>query len=210
MVGQRVIYYVMVDNVTLVPKLHLVASRSMEVIQVKKHSRWQDVSMMRMQDLTWLIKDRLQHEVDYLFCLDVDQEFKDRFGTEALGEMVAQLHAQFLFLPQNCFTYERRAKSVAYIAAGQGDYYYHAAVFGGRVGSVLNLTRACLDGIIRDKTTGIEAIWHDESHLNRYFLDHKPTKLLSPEYCWDRSPIPYLKKQRLIWLKKEYSNVREN
>ncbi|KAF3823929.1 hypothetical protein GH733_006933 [Mirounga leonina] len=32
---------------------------------------------------------------------------------------------------------------------------------------------------------GIEAVWHDERQLNRYLLDHKPIKVLSPEDLWD-------------------------
>lgn len=29
--------------------------------------------------------------------------------------------------------------------------------------------------------------WQEESHLNRHFLTHKPSKLLSPESIWDDS-----------------------
>lgn len=36
-----------------------------------------------------------------------------------------------------------------------------------------------------DLPNGMEAIWHDKSHLSRYLLNHKLTKMLSPEDLWD-------------------------
>ena len=43
------------------------------------------------------------------------------------------------------------------------------------------MTSACHQAMAIDQANGIEAVGHDESHLNRYLLDHKPTKVLSPE-----------------------------
>lgn len=35
------------------------------------------------------------------------------------------------------------------------------------------------------QATGFEDVWHNESYLKRYLLEHKPTKVLSPEHLWD-------------------------
>ncbi|XP_078073496.1 N-acetyllactosaminide alpha-1,3-galactosyltransferase-like [Mustelus asterias] len=210
MKGQPVIYYVMVDIASKVPTLKLSPERNMTVIQVPKQSRWQDISMMRMQQINDLIHDQIRFEVTYLFCFDVDQVFVGRFGTEALADSVAQIHSAFFTADRNRFTYERSTKSAAFIAPEEGDFYYHAAVFGGTPGLVFNLTKTCLEGIIRDKSKRVEAVWHDESHLNHYFLKHKPSKLLSPEYCWDQKPAKYIRYVRLKWLPKDYNKLRDN
>ncbi|GCB72594.1 N-acetyllactosaminide alpha-1,3-galactosyltransferase-like isoform X1 [Scyliorhinus torazame] len=210
MKGHRVIYYVMVDIASKVPALQLSPGRNLTVIEVPRQSRWQDISMMRMQQIGDLIQDQIRFEVTYLFCFDVDQVFVGRFGVEALAYSVAQIHSAFFAANRNKFTYERSPKSAAYIALDEGDFYYHAAVFGGRPDLVLNLTRTCLEGIIRDKSNKVEAVWHDESHLNRYFLDHKPAKLLSPEYCWDLMPAKHIRYVRLKWLPKDYKKLRDN
>lgn len=36
-----------------------------------------------------------------------------------------------------------------------------------------------------DLANGIKVVQRDESHLNRYLLGHKPTKVLSLEDLWD-------------------------
>ncbi|XP_063172240.1 N-acetyllactosaminide alpha-1,3-galactosyltransferase-like isoform X2 [Candoia aspera] len=212
MVGHRVIFYIMVDDVAKVPEITLGPQRTLKLFQIKQESRWQDVSMMRMKTIGDLVEECIRYEVDFVFCMDVDQVFQRDYGVEALDESVAQLHAWFYNMQKMSFTYERNPASAAYISYEEGDYYYHGAVFGGTPLQILNLTRQCYQGILRDKEQDMEAIWHDESHLNKYFLLNKPAKLLSPEYCWDykigsSSQIHNIK---LSWMPKEYKKVRDN
>ena len=66
--------------------------------------------------------------------------------------------------------------------------------------------------MVVDRAHGIEAVWHDESHLNRYLLDHKPTKVLSPEYLWDKQRLGWpavVKKLRYVTVPKSHRVIRD-
>lgn len=208
MLGLPVTYYVFTDLPEKVPNIELAPQRSLKVIRVEKHSRWQDISMMRMKTISQAIESEIRHCCSYVFCFDVDQVFMGRFGSEALGDSVALLHAHFYKLPKEMFTYDRNPKSKAFMESG--DFYYHAAVFGGLWENVKNLADACYLSIMEDKLNDVEALWHDESHLNKYFWLHKPSRLLSPEYCWDQSigDKTDIHVTRLVWALKHYDTLR--
>uniref|UniRef100_A0A3Q1EM05 Alpha 1,3-galactosyltransferase 2 n=1 Tax=Acanthochromis polyacanthus TaxID=80966 RepID=A0A3Q1EM05_9TELE len=208
MLGLPVTYYVFTDLPDKVPNITVAPQRSLKVMQISKHNRWQDISMMRMKTISEAIELELRHLFRYVFCFDVDQEFKGRFGSEALGDSVALLHAHYYKAKEPAFTYDRNVKSKAFMKTG--DYYYHAAIFGGTWENVKHLADACYLNIMEDKLNDVEALWHDESHLNKYFWIHKPSKLLSPEYCWDesiddKSDIHIF---RLVWAPKHYDTLR--
>ncbi|XP_038125330.1 alpha-1,3-galactosyltransferase 2-like isoform X5 [Cyprinodon tularosa] len=208
MLSLPVIYYVFTDTPEKVPNIKLAPNRKMKVIRVEKHTRWQDISMLRMKSISDIIESDIRHHSTHVFCFDVDQVFTGRFGPEALGDTVALLHAFYYHLPKRLFTYDRNPKSKAFMKTG--DFYYHAAVFGGSWKNVKALTEACYKSIMEDKENNVEALWHDESHLNKYFWLHKPSRILSPEYCWDTN-IGYradIRVQRLLWAPKNYDELR--
>lgn len=210
MLGLPVTYYVFTDMPEKVPDIKLASRREVKVIKVERHPRWQDVSMMRMKSISKAIESDIRHCCTHVFCFDVDQSFAARFGSEALGESVALLHAHYYNRPPFWFTYDRNPKSKAYMETG--DFYYHAAVFGGTWKSVKALAEACYESIMEDKKNNVEALWHDESHLNKYFWLHKPSRVLSPEYCWDKS-ISYrndIRVMRLLWATKHYDTLHTN
>ncbi|XP_037550472.1 N-acetyllactosaminide alpha-1,3-galactosyltransferase, partial [Nematolebias whitei] len=107
MLGLPVTYYVFTDSPESVSNFVLGPQRKLKVVRVDKYSRWQDISMMRMKTISETIENELRHSFTHVFCFDVDQEFKGRFGSEALGESVAMLHAHYYKLPKNRFTYDR-------------------------------------------------------------------------------------------------------
>ncbi|XP_035317846.1 histo-blood group ABO system transferase isoform X1 [Cricetulus griseus] len=211
MVGHKVTYYVFTDRPADVPQVPLGAGRKLVVLTVRNYTRWQDVSMHRMEMISRFSEQRFLHEVDYLVCADVDMKFSDHVGVEILSALFGTLHPGFYSSSREAFTYERRPKSQAYIPRDEGDFYYMGAFFGGSVVEVHRLTKACHQAMVKDKANGIEAVWHDESHLNKYLLYHKPTKVLSPEYMWDQKLLGWpsvMKKLRYVAVPKNHQAIR--
>ncbi|KAL1269574.1 hypothetical protein QQF64_031863 [Cirrhinus molitorella] len=211
-VGFRVHFYLFTDQPKSVPEVKMGENRSLTVVKVQSLNRWQDISMNRMEKLEKLIENELAGEADYIFCLDVDTMFYGRWGAESLGRLVGVIHPWFFDAPRDQFTYERRPESLAYIPAGEGDYYYAGAAFGGTLEDVHTLTKTCRKHLNIDAANSIEAVWQEESHLNKYFLLNKPSKLLSPEYMWRgiNERAAAIKKVRFANVPKNYAEVRPN
>ncbi|KAF3820969.1 hypothetical protein GH733_011122 [Mirounga leonina] len=67
--------------------------------------------------------------------------------------------------------------------------------------------------MVVDWASGIEAVWHDKSHLNRYLLYSKPTKVLSPEYLWDPQLLGWprvMTKLRFVAVPKNHRDIRDS
>ncbi|XP_020926703.1 globoside alpha-1,3-N-acetylgalactosaminyltransferase 1 isoform X7 [Sus scrofa] len=210
MQGYRVHYYIFTSDPGAVPGVPLGPGRLLSVIAIRRPSRWEEVSTRRMEAISQHIAARAHREVDYLFCLSVDMVFRNPWGPETLGDLVAAIHPGYFAAPRQQFPYERRHVSTAFVADSEGDFYYGGAVFGGRVARVYEFTQGCHMGILADKANGIMAAWQEESHLNRRFISHKPSKVLSPEYLWDdrRPQPPSLKLIRFSTLDKDTNWLR--
>lgn len=210
MQGFQVNYYIFTDSPQSIPQAPLQAGRRVVVVPVQKFSSWQEISMRRMEAISRHMARVSHGEVQYLFCLDIDMVFHNPWGPETLGDMVAAIHPGYFNVPRERFPYERRSSSAAFIPEEEGDFYYGGAVFGGLVREVYEFTKRCHMTILADKANGIMAAWQEESHLNRHFLSHKPSKLLSPEYIWDdkKPKPPEIHLIRFSTVKKHYREVR--
>lgn len=148
-------------------------------------------------------KELLQ-EMDYIFAIDADMLFVNTMGDEILSDRVATQHPGFV---GRRGSYETRPQSRAYVAPHEGVCYFAGGVHGGSMVEFLKLVQSMHENIQADLARGIIAVWHDESHLNRYFINNPPTCILSPSYCYpERWNLPYIK--RLLALDKNHAQMR--
>jgi len=164
---------------------------------------WPYDTMMRFE--IYLNHKELFKDFDYVFAVDADMLFVDYIGEEILGDLVGTIHPGFY---NSRGTYETRRKSKACVRPREGEYYFAGGFYGGKRENFILLLKETSKNIREDLKRNIIAIWHDESHLNRYFIDHPPTVKLSPSYCYPESwSLPFSKK--LLALDKNHSELRK-
>jgi histo-blood group ABO system transferase len=144
-------------------------------------------------------------DIDYLFYCDVDMRFVDVVGDEILSERVATTHPGF---NGGRGTPETNPESLAYIGNDENLHYFAGGFNGGSTEEFIRMSSIINQNIEQDLQKNIIAIWHDESHMNRFFLDYPPTKILTPSYCypenWLLSFTP-----KILALFKTYSDFRD-
>jgi len=147
-------------------------------------------------------------EMDYLYYCDADMLFVNDVGDEILGDLVATQHPGFYNKPRELFTYETNPESKAFIPKDKGTKYFIGAFNGGKTSEYLKLITKLAHNTSYDTRRGIIAVWHDESHMNRYFIDNEPTLILSPSYCYpELLNIPF--ERKLLALDKNHSEIRK-
>jgi histo-blood group ABO system transferase len=141
---------------------------------------------------------------DYVFAIDADMQFAGPVNDEILSDLVGTQHPGFV---GKRGTYEKKKDSTAYVAPTEGKVYFAGAFYGGKKSEFLKLVKSTKQKIDSDLAHNYIAKWHDESHLNRYFIDHPPSRVLSPSYCYPESwKMDYPKK--IVALDKNHEEVR--
>jgi len=151
-------------------------------------------------------------DCDYLFACDADMLFVDFVGDEILNKRVGTRHPGFM---HKNGSYEIRKESIAFVSPNEGKYYFAGGFYGGDRSSFCKINSSILEMIEHDKKKNIVAVWHDESYLNRYFINNPPTKILTPDYCFPDKKELAKKwridnfKGKLLALTKNHAKYRE-
>jgi len=158
---------------------------------------WPSIVTLRYKILNKL-KDQLK-DFDYVYFfngnMEVIREVKEEelIPTEEEGYIVAPLHSGNKRFKSNLeFEYERNPKSTAYIPYGEGEYYFHAGLLGGRVKEFLEMLDVCEKMMDEDLKNNIIPKFHDESIFNKYVLT-RPHKIVSNNYIHPTHGKPFLR-----------------
>jgi histo-blood group ABO system transferase len=169
------------------------------------HMEWPKTTLLRNH--IFLNNRSALEDMDYLFYSDADMLFVDKVGDEVLGSLVATLHPGFYNKSRSEFSYETRPESTAYIPPNEGVSYFAGGFCGGKKDEYLKMAETVMNNIDLDAQKGITAVWHDESHWNKYLTKNPPTIILSPSYCYQESAsLPF--KKRLLALDKNHAEMR--
>jgi histo-blood group ABO system transferase len=142
---------------------------------------------------------------DFIFYVDVDYRILEYVSLDSLFPDQTKsgiLVTTHLFGLQSEYNGQNHVgspdtnpKSTACIHSDEKMISYFAGGFqGGTTEAFLDMCREISRKIAVDEQNNVMALWHDESHLNRYCVSHKPLSILSPsfiypEHCLDSSNL---------------------
>ena len=185
------------------------ASDNVRVSQIE-HEPWPIPTLKRYN---YFMKEKeFISTFDYCYYFDVDMGIVGKVGDEVLGDLVATMHPYQSFVPKEKRTYDRNPESLAYVAEGEeGENYYAGGFNGASTKEFLKMSEVIADRVNKDLEKGVIALWHDESHMNRYLIDNPPSLSLTPSYCFAEEQMQnpnYPYEPKIIALKKDHSELR--
>lgn len=133
---------------------------------------------------------------DYIFFMNANVVCMREVTREMILPMEQELlvvqHPGYYDKVKYEFPYERHKKSAAYVSYRDGQVYVCGGINGGKAEPYMRLIRELDRRIQDDYKRGVIAVWHDESQLNRYIIDHTDYRLLTPSFCYPEGwEIPF-------------------
>ncbi len=147
---------------------------------------WPGNSLMRYTFFMGILEELKQY--DYIYFFNGNVLFLEDISIEEFcpvdDALLVIQHHWFVDKPNVTYPYDRNPNSLAYIPMGEGKHYVCGGINGAKAQVFINFIQILYKRIEEDKQNGVVALWHDESHVNRYILDYPNIKLLPPSYCY--------------------------
>lgn len=191
------------------------AKEIFEENKLKVHKMYQENlgwpnNALKRYEILLRIEDELRN-YQYAFFMNANMYcIRPVYSHEILpekDELVVVEHLDFVGKNRADFTYERNPCSEAYIPLKEGEVYVYSGVNGGSIDTYLKMLHCLKTRTEEDSRNNITAIWHDESHLNRYIIDYPKYKLLSPSYNYREGACSSYERIIVARNKNRYFNV---
>tara|TARA_R100000008_G_scaffold86830_2_gene81917 strand:- start:1271 stop:1987 length:717 start_codon:yes stop_codon:yes gene_type:complete len=157
----------------------------------QEHLDWPYITLYRFKIIEKAAK-RIK-ECDYLLFLDADMAVVDTVKKEDVltdKPYIGVWHpCHFLqFPPHNNApgSFETNPLSCAKVPEGYDfSTYWQGCLWGGKVPEVLGMMKELHNRVEIDEKNKVIAKWHDESHINCFYVEHKDqVHTLGPEYAF--------------------------
>ena len=192
-------------------KHYILFTDNTELLSQQGH--YSNVTMIEQEALEWPYSTLLRFKFflsakdiinkhDYVFYFNANTEFLsditkcDLLPIEPNKKLSLCRQPHMFHLSKHDYTYERNPKSLAYIATNQGEYYFTGALNGGETKAYLQMCETLNQNTQTDLANDVIALWHDESHLNKFALDRDDIKVLPPYFS--RGENEYWKKSAKV------------
>lgn len=157
----------------------------------------------------------------HLTYMDVDMAIVAKVGDDILvdeGLVVVRHPGFYISDGWGNGDNENPRESTSYMPPENRKHYYCGGVQSGTAEAYLQLSKTLARNIKEDEANGVMAIYHDETHYNKYVnenVNNVPIKELIPSYCmveqphlqqlWGIDTLPKI----IIALSKDHKTIRE-
>jgi len=159
----------------------------------QKHLEWPYITLTRFEILNKAREEIAEH--DWLVFLDADTLVVDKvleedfFSDKPLFGVWHPCHNLGMpphnKAPGAFETNPLSLASVNFEVEKYPSHYYQGCLWGGKVPEVLNMIGELESRVKKDLEKNVIAVWHDESHLNKYFIEnYDKVNTLGPEYAY--------------------------
>lgn len=157
----------------------------------QEHLPWPNITLYRFGTILKAKEDLKDY--DYILFLDADMRIVDTVKEEELfsDKKYIGVHHPCHFMGMNPHTkfpgaFETDTRSCAAISEGDDiSTYWQGCLWGGKVPHVLDMIEELNDRVKRDDERGIVAVWHDESQMNKFFVENKnDVHTLGPQFAY--------------------------
>ena len=150
------------------------------IVYKQEHLEWPYITLYRFKMIMKSFDDI--QDCDYLLFLDADMRVVDKVSTEDLideSKKYIGVHHPCHYLgmePHNKApgAFEVRPISRASVSEDElMDVYYQGCLWGGKLPHVLDMVKELDSRTDEDHDKDVIAQWHDESHLNKFYIEHR-------------------------------------